>query len=313
MSDIAQHVLSLFTSSPPRDDTAQVPAETTTAIAQDSNLPSLAALRTRVAHILTVFDDPRYAHLDVPNWVHRAAPQAHHDQRHAGTQVLARDGQRCVVSGVWDMPSRVRAPLATRWGRVNTVRIFNHPLVVYKDVYDRDKTKRESVLLSLEVIRRFCELDSRYFDLDSGGASVMDDPANLISLCCDAHAKFDAFGLCFVPMQTSTSPSPPGSPHHGAGASLPSRELLRAHAALGSVLYANDAALASVFEWIEEPLSCERLDVSELVVPDPDGASFWRDLVVDSGSAGRSASLAECEPDLDEFARVLGVASLPTA
>ncbi|PIL26590.1 hypothetical protein GSI_12348 [Ganoderma sinense ZZ0214-1] len=471
MSDIVQHVLSLFTSSPPSDESnpVQVPAETTppaTTIAQESDLPCLAALRTRAAHHLMVFDDPRYAHLDVPSWVRRAAPQVHHvrvtvrgligamcdgaaelgladgeryvletvcacaagdadsmsvpvsfkteakseagerEREEAETetetetealawrlqhlasawaafllwpfyarmqdpesfarghaspctglsharkamafgefdpdecllrssyplrnQVLARDGQRCMVSGAWDIWSRVRAPPGTRWGHVNAVRIFKHPLVVYRDVYDRDKAKRESVLLSLEVLRRFCELDSRYFDVEPGGASVMDDPANLLSLCCNAHAKFDAFGLCFVPTQppprlppTHSLPrtvtfedlhlAPSSSPQPRA--SLPSRELLRGHAALGSVLYADGAALASVFERIEEPLSRERPDESELPVPDPDGASFWRDLVVDDGGTDldQGASLAECEPDLDEFARVLGVASLPTA
>lgn len=58
-------------------------------------------------------------------------------------QVLARDGQRCVVSGVWDVRSRVRAPLGTRWGygHVDAARIFKHPLVVYKDVYEHDKVR----------------------------------------------------------------------------------------------------------------------------------------------------------------------------
>ena len=54
------------------------------------------------------------------------------------------------------------------------------------------------MLLSLEVLRRFCELDGRYIDVDAGSACVMDYPANMLSLCCTAHTKFDAFGLCFV-------------------------------------------------------------------------------------------------------------------
>ena len=47
------------------------------------------------------------------------------------------------MSGVWDVRSRVRAPLGTRWGygHVDAARIFKHPLVVYKDVYEHDKVR----------------------------------------------------------------------------------------------------------------------------------------------------------------------------
>ena len=40
-----------------------------------------------------------------------------------------------------DIRPRVRAPPATSWGHVGAVRIFKHPLVVYKDVYDREKVR----------------------------------------------------------------------------------------------------------------------------------------------------------------------------
>ena len=60
------------------------------------------------------------------------------------------------------------------------------------------------MLLSLEVLRRYCQLDDRHIDIDiesptPGNAGIVDDPANLLSLSCSAHAKFDAFALCFVP------------------------------------------------------------------------------------------------------------------
>ncbi|KAM5539554.1 hypothetical protein V8D89_006663 [Ganoderma adspersum] len=497
MSDIVQHILSLLTLSIPEsaasplpsdDSDPQVPSSVTDpapAPSSDSDL-DLATLRARVSHLLTVFDDPRYAPLDVPDWVRRTgaphsritvrglvramcdaarelgladgeryvldavcactcADAAREEQErtdqpephaHAATeaekeaeegaealarrlqhlasawvafllwpfyarmkdaesfargyaspctglshapkamafgafdpdecvpmssyplrdQVLARDGQRCVVSGVWDVRSRVRAPPGTRcgYGHVDAVRIFKHPLVVYKDVYDRDKAKRASVLLSLEVLRRYCELDNGYIDrVDNGssggaGAGVMDDPANLLALCCNAHAKFDAFALCFVPTQVVADHDPhfPGLPRAfalpstplprtvtfqdlsaGPGSSppsisLPSQALLRAHAALGRVLYASGAA--SIFERIEDeesfldPCASPGVRALRLPVPDPDGASFWRDLVAgawesDAGDAGAERSTnpspgsRHWQPDLKEMARVLRV------
>ena len=73
------------------------------------------------------------------------------------------------------------------------------------------QAKRASVLLSLEVLRRYCQLDGKYVDIESpgqSGASIMDDPANLLSLSCTAHAKFDAFALCFVPTQVGVTSFP---------------------------------------------------------------------------------------------------------
>ena len=74
------------------------------------------------------------------------------------------------------------------------------------------------------------------------------------------------------------------------------------HAALASVLYTT--GLASMFERIEDTLDRERPDVRDLPVPDPDGASFWRDVVAGPGGAGHGEDLAK---DLKDFARVLGV------
>ena len=85
--------------------------------------------------------------------------------------------------------------------------------------------------------------------------------------------------------------TPNPSPSRASPTSLPSPQLLRVHAALGRVLYATGAA--SLFERIEdeEPFlesdPCEHPDVHapKLPVPDPDGASFWRDLVVGAGDS----------------------------
>ena len=111
----------------------------------------------------------------------------------------------------------------------------------------------------------------------------------------------------------------PSSTSRASSISLPTSDLLRAHAALGRVLYATGAA--SLFERIEdeEPfLDPERPDVRapKLPVPDHDGASFWQDLVAGAGSARSSTSAEGCMSpspassswlDLTEMARVLGV------
>ena len=89
MSDIAQHILSLLTLSvpgesaaspsqaPPSDDDSdpQVPASATDTFPSPSpsfnSYLGLARLRARASHLLTVFDDPRFAPLDVPDWARR--------------------------------------------------------------------------------------------------------------------------------------------------------------------------------------------------------------------------------------------------
>ena len=72
------------------------------------------------------------------------------------------------------------------------------------------------------------------------------------------------------------------------------------HAALASVLYATGAV--SVFERIEDTLDRKWPDVQDLPVPDPDGVSFWRDVVADGVDPGK---------DLEGFARVLEVPATP--
>ncbi|KAI1783480.1 hypothetical protein LXA43DRAFT_1046668 [Ganoderma leucocontextum] len=253
-------------------------------------------------------------------------------------QVLRRDGHQCVVSGVWDNRSRRPVPYGMLMDYVDAVRIFKHPLVVYKGVYDNDEGRRKSVMLSLEVLRRYTQLSDRYVDIQSTGDApgVMDDPANLISLGCTTHTKFDAFGICLVPTQvpntyrvkdhdprfvgvtypsitlrhTVTLQDHTGAPVDGSGDGekpvrniLPSRELLRMHAALGGVLYTT--GLAGIFDWIENYPDRKSSDVGglPLPVPDPDGASFWKGLV-DAGA--NSAS-----PNLNSLARLLGIPVTP--
>ena len=117
----------------------------------------------------------------------------------------------------------------------------------------------------------------------------------------------------------------PSSTSRASSISLPTSDLLRAHAALGRVLYATGAA--SLFERIEdeEPFlesdPCEHPDVHapKLPVPDPDGASFLRDIVARPENArsgagtercpspSTSSSPSACQLDLNEIARVLGV------
>ncbi|KAI1782908.1 hypothetical protein LXA43DRAFT_931991 [Ganoderma leucocontextum] len=239
-------------------------------------------------------------------------------------QILRRDGYRCVVSGVWDtrywksMRRRLRRtqgiiPDGTHaW--TDAVRIFKHPLVVYKDVYDNDEPKRDSTRLSLELLRRYCQLSDRY--IQDMGSGVMDDPENLITLSIMAHKKFDHFAFCLVPTQTPNTyrvkdhrPQVCGLPfpsmtvpdtitfrdHSGAVVDddddgrrpglqlqLPKPELLRAHAALGSVLYAS--GVAGIFDRIVYTMSFHRRDeVGDLPLPTPDGVSFWQEVVDSDG------------------------------
>ena len=105
--------------------------------------------------------------------------------------------------------------------------------------------------------------------------------------------------VTFQDLSTPADRAPSGSQAQHA-VSLPNPELLTMHAALASVLYAT--GLASVFERIEDTLDRERPGVQDLPVPDPDGVSFWRDVV--AGDAGHGEDPAR---DLEDFARVLGV------
>ncbi|KAI1784209.1 hypothetical protein LXA43DRAFT_1101670 [Ganoderma leucocontextum] len=73
-------------------------------------------------------------------------------------QVLRRDGYRCVVSGSWAS----RGPISRY---VEAVRIFKHPLVVHKGVYDNDVARRDSVTLGLELLRRYCQLSDKHIDI----------------------------------------------------------------------------------------------------------------------------------------------------
>ena len=77
-----------------------------------------------------------------------------HRSHGAGPQVLRRDGYKCVVSGAWDMwycrltdtgvvlpggPGIIPVDEKPAW--TDAVRIFKHPLVVYKDIYENDKVR----------------------------------------------------------------------------------------------------------------------------------------------------------------------------
>lgn len=124
-----------------------------------------------------------------------------------------------------------------------------------------------------------------------------------------------------LPPHTVTFQDLTPGPSRASSISLPSSELLQAHAARGRVLYATCAA--SIFERIEdeEPIlnSCGDPGVRplRLPVPDPDGASFWRDLVVGAGDSragpdrhtkpSPSPSSRRWQRDLLAMARVLRV------
>ena len=64
-----------------------------------------------------------------------------------------------------------------------------------------------------------------------------------------------------------------------AALQVPSRELLRTHAALGSVLYAS--GVVHLFDRILFRFNTgdRRDDLGDLSLPTPDGVSFWRDVV----------------------------------
>ena len=111
MSDIVQHILSLFSPNSAQSETNATPPVDIAQPDLPSPLPSeLATLRARVADILTVFDDPRYAPLDTPEWVSRASSLAHHARvtvrglvralREAATDLGLVDGERYVLTVV---------------------------------------------------------------------------------------------------------------------------------------------------------------------------------------------------------------------
>ncbi|KAI1794483.1 hypothetical protein LXA43DRAFT_997405 [Ganoderma leucocontextum] len=441
MSDLAQSFLSFLgvkTQCPRATPMADVRPDSTP-LSSPITSTTIETLRARVAYFLMVFHDPRYAHLDVPDWVHRVTPHwvpeenkftvrnlirtmcdtaaaldlaegeryvlaavcacADNPNRGQGTdspekeeealarglqclanawvafllwpfyarmedpesvtkgyaspctglafapkamaygdfdpdecmlessyplrdQVLRREGHRCIVTGSWDSNwhGEGAPPGALMPGYVDAVRIFKHPRVVYKDVYDNDKAKYESIMLSMELLRCYCQMSDKY--IQGMGSGIMDDPENLISLCPITHSKFDKFGICLVPTQTPNTyqvkdhdPRFIGLPfpsmtlpksvtfrdHSGAVAvdgqpappvSLPNRKLLCMHAALGSVLYTS--GVAGIFDRILDILDPKRPDVGDLPVPDPDGVSFWKDLV-------------DAVPDLNHLARLLGI------
>lgn len=60
-------------------------------------------------------------------------------ESHAQWQVLRRDGRRCVVSGQRDNWFKEDTLADALPGFVDAVRIFEHPLVVYKEIYDTDE------------------------------------------------------------------------------------------------------------------------------------------------------------------------------
>ena len=65
--------------------------------------------------------------------------------------------------------------------------------------------KRNSTLLSLELLRRYSQPSDRYIrDMGSG---VLDDPENMLTLNVLGHSKFDHFKFCFVPTQVRVPPS----------------------------------------------------------------------------------------------------------
>ena len=74
--------------------------------------------------------------------------------------------------------------------------------------------------------------------------------------------------------------------------SLPNPDLLRTHAALGNVLYTS--GVVNIFDQILGPLDVKRPDLDSLPRVDPDGISFWKDVVDEA-------------PDLHHLARLLGV------
>ena len=144
-------------------------------------------------------------------------------ESHVRWQVLRRDGHKCVVSGRLDgwseddiPPDAIPGP-----GYVDVVRIFKHPLVVYKEIYDSDKVcaldtgkvstcidhcihpwfnrqaKRKSIKLSMNVLHQYCQLSEKY--VQDMGSGVMDDPENLVSLYPTVHVKFDKFAITFIP------------------------------------------------------------------------------------------------------------------
>ena len=115
MSDIAQHILSLFSLSPASNQSEANMTAPPTGTAAQPDLPSplaseLAALRAQVADILTVFNDPRFASLDTPEWVYRPSPLAHHARitvrglvralREIGADLGLVDGERYVLTAV---------------------------------------------------------------------------------------------------------------------------------------------------------------------------------------------------------------------
>ncbi|KAM5541915.1 hypothetical protein V8D89_004225 [Ganoderma adspersum] len=233
--------------------------------------------------------------------------------------VLRRDGYKrrgCSSGG----PGIVLDDDKPAW--TDAVRIFKHPLVVYKDVYDIDELKRNSTLLSLELLRCYSQLSDRYIrDMGSG---VMDDPENLLTLNVLGHSKFDHFKFCFVPTQVPNTykvvdhdprncgmpvmsdPLPEtvtfhdhttasgalhldadGHPSPPPCVGLPNPELLRTHAVLGSVLHMSGV----VDLFVSLVYTLEREKVGNVPFPTPDGVSFWKDVIDPDGDVSRVDSV----------------------
>ena len=119
MFSFAQGVLSYLgvpsASSPaPHSDPAQDSRMSMADMVRDSTSPiTIETLRARVASFLTVFDDPRYVHLDVPDWVRRATPHCDASADDHGFTVRNLIRAMCDTTAALDIPEGERYVLVT--------------------------------------------------------------------------------------------------------------------------------------------------------------------------------------------------------
>ena len=88
-------------------------------------------------------------------------------ESHTRWQVLRRDGRRCVVSGQRDTWFEDDTPADALPGLVDAVRIFKHPLVVYKEIYDADEVCAVNTGRSFKGMKANCTSTAGWIDYGS--------------------------------------------------------------------------------------------------------------------------------------------------
>ncbi|KAM5539560.1 hypothetical protein V8D89_006669 [Ganoderma adspersum] len=214
--------------------------------------------------------------------------------------VMTRDNCRCFVTGGLDSSAYSRSrPLPTGVTRVvycGPVSIIPAKICLRSDTSDNRDSQWDQHLppeqdVTFGILKRFCSVDAATFAEQAQG------PANTLFMNGTAGTAFGSLVWCLHPTQTPDRYElknyepfynigvglPPVSRHvtfvdHSAsGVDLPSRELLRAHAALTGVL--NRSGVMDAFEVLHYDIpSCYR-GAGRSVCPASTASAFWGSVV----------------------------------